>query len=121
MQRCRRLKGNKEFQHVRNHGRSWSHHLLVLCAHPNELAYSRFGFVVGKHVGKAVVRNRVKRRLREAVHARLAFVAEGWDVVLIARSPIVSARFVEIMEALDSLLSRAGLRASAAASAGVTE
>jgi len=114
MQRRHRLTGNKEFQDVRSHGRSWSHPLLLLRARPNGLAHSRFGLVVSKRIGTAVVRNRVKRRLREATRARLASIAAGWDVVLIARSPIVGAQFVDITQALDALLIRAGLTGTAA-------
>ena len=94
---------------MRRHGQSWSHPLLVLLAHRNELSYNRFGFLVGKRIGGAVVRNRVKRRLREAMRARCGDMVSGWDVVLIARAPIVQSDFVRIAGALDSLLCRAGL------------
>ena len=82
---------------------------MVLCATGNDLSYSRFGFLVSKRVGKAVVRNRVKRLLREAVRARRSDVAPGWDVVLIARTSIVGANLGCVGEALDSLLRRARL------------
>jgi len=109
MERRYRLAHSGEFQRVRRQGRSWSHPLLVLLASANDVPYSRFGFVVSKRIGKAVVRNRVKRLLREAVRARLANTAEGWDIVLIARTPIVQADLRHISEALDSLLRRAEL------------
>jgi ribonuclease P protein component len=115
MQRRHRLVRNRDFEEVHRHGRSWAHTLLVLRAQANGLAHSRFGFVVGRHIGKAVFRNRVKRRLREAVRARLQHIASGWDVVLIARPPIASAPFAQIVEALDSLLARAGLCQSGSA------
>jgi ribonuclease P protein component len=83
--------------------------LLVLVALGNNSPYSRFGFLVGKRIGKAVMRNRVKRRMREAMRSRLADVLPGWDVVLIARAPIVGANFSNIRQALDSLLRQAGL------------
>jgi ribonuclease P protein component len=107
MNRRHRLARSEEFQRVRRQGRSWSHPLLVLLAVRNGLGYARFGFLVSKRIGKAVVRNRVRRRLREAVRARLDRIAVGWDIVLIARAPIVQADFWHIGEALDSLLQRA--------------
>ena len=83
--------------------------MMVLCATGNDRSYRRFGFVVSKRVGKAVVRNRVKRLLREAVRARRSDVAPGWDLVLIARTSIVGADLGRVEEALDSLLWRARL------------
>lgn len=111
MERRYRLAQKGLFQRVRSQGRSWSHPLLVLLAAENDLPYSRFGFLVSKRIGKAVVRNRVKRLMREAMRLRLHEVVSGWDIVLIARMPIVQADFWRIGEALDSLLQRAGLRA----------
>ena len=109
MERRHRLTRSRQFQEVRRRGRSWTHPLLVLVASGNDLPHSRFGFLVSKRIGKAVMRNRVKRWMREAVRFRLANVLPGWDVVLIARVPIVGADFSDIKQALDSLLRQAGL------------
>jgi ribonuclease P protein component len=109
MHRRYRLVQRQEFQQVRRLGRSWSHPLLVLLVAENGLSYSRFGFLVSRRLGGAVVRNRVKRWLREAARARLAHVASGWDMVLIAREPAAGVGFWRIGEALDSLLGRAAL------------
>src|SRR4030042_1239283 len=54
-----------------------------LKALPNELEFSRCGFSVAKDVGKAVVRNRVRRLLREVV--RITSIKHGWEIVFIAR------------------------------------
>jgi len=109
MNRRHRLAHSEEFQRVRRQGRSWSHPLFVLLALRNDLAWTRFGFLVSKRIGKAVVRNRTRRLLREAGRLRLDRVAPGWDIVLIARTPIVQADFQSIGEALDLTLRRAGL------------
>jgi len=104
-----RLSQRRQFEQVRRLGRSWAHPLLVLLVVENGLSHSRFGFLVSKRLGSAVVRNRVKRWLREATRARLAYVSPGWDVVLIAREPAAEAGFWRIGEALDVLLRRAAL------------
>jgi ribonuclease P protein component len=106
MQRRYRLVQSKRFQQVYREGRSLVHPLLVLRALDNGLPYSRYGFVAGKRVGGAVVRNGVKRKMREAMRMRIADVPPGWDVILIARAPIVRASFWSIGEALDGLLPR---------------
>ena len=67
------------------------------------------GLAVGKKVGTAVTRNRVKRRLRAAARARLPRMRPGHDVVLIARPDTAGAPFDELCGALDLLLERAGL------------
>ena len=72
---------------------------------------SRFGFVTSKRVGKAVLRNKIKRRLRQA--ALLSRVEEGWDVVVIARKDAASADFDSLRKSMQALLGRAGVLASA--------
>jgi ribonuclease P protein component len=109
MQRRHRLTESRDFQRVRGKGRSWAQPLLILLALANDLPYSRFGFLVSKRVGNAVVRNHVKRLLREAARARLAVLSPGWDVVFIARVAIVDADLRHIEQAMDTLLTRAGL------------
>jgi ribonuclease P protein component len=104
-----RLRDNERFQRVRREGRSWSHALAVLCALPNGLQQSRFGFSVSKRIGGAVVRNKVKRRLREAARARQALVEPGYDLVFIARKPIAEAEYQQVDQAVDELLKRSGV------------
>jgi ribonuclease P protein component len=69
MRRSLRLRANTDFQRVRQDGRSVANPYLVLLQRRNTEGNTRFGFAVGKKIGGAVVRNRLKRRLRE--HVRL--------------------------------------------------
>ncbi len=64
---------------------------------------------MSRRIGKAVRRNRVKRLLREATRLRLARIAPGWDVVVIARGRAAEADFWQIGAALDQVLASAGL------------
>lgn len=89
--------------------------MLAVRILPNELPQSRFGFAVGKRVGGAVVRNRVKRRLRAAIGALRP--AGGWDVVVIARPSAAAADLAALRGALRSLARRAGVPMTAATGA----
>ncbi len=94
---------------VRRLGTSYAHPLIVLVALPNQLDRSRFAVVAGRSVGNSVQRNRAKRYLREALRPLLPHIALGWDVILLARRPILSVKFQECQMAILSLLQRAGL------------
>ena len=83
--------------------------MLVLCKRSNGLETSRFGFVVSRRIGKAIVRNRTKRLMREAVRLQCDLVFAGWDIVLIARAGIAGADYWTVEHAVTHLLGRAGL------------
>ena len=105
MRKEARLKKRSDFVAVRRRGRWWSNSLLTLRVLPNDLDASRVGFLVGRRVGCAVVRNRVKRRLREI--ARQEAVSKGWDVVVIARAQMGGVPFADAQRALRDLWRRA--------------
>jgi ribonuclease P protein component len=113
VKREHRLRTPADFSRVRElAGRGCPHRLLVLYAAPSDLGGVRLGITVRRRVGKAVVRNRVRRRLREAMRARTARLAPGHDLVLVARPPAAEASWPELNQALDSVLARAGLLAA---------
>jgi ribonuclease P protein component len=107
MQSRHRLTTSKQFSQVHREGLSIANRLLVVRVFANGLDHSRFGFLVSKRIGNAVVRNRVKRRLREVV--RLTQVKPGWDAVFIARRDINRADFQELKQAAENLLRRTKL------------
>jgi len=107
MQRELRLTGSKRFSLIHQEGRRWANRLLLLRAIANDLDKSRFGFLVGKRIGCAVVRNKVKRRLREIIRVRA--IRPGWDILLIARREASKADYSQLGNAAEDLLQRAGL------------
>ena len=115
MRKKYRLRANADFQRLRREGHTLVHPLLVLSFQRNDLEYSRFGFAVGRRVGGAVARNRIKRRMRESVRVRMQAqaIAAGWDAVLVARRPMRDATFHQVDEAFGLVLCRAGLLSEA--------
>jgi ribonuclease P protein component len=112
MQKEFRLRKARDFSVVYRLGRSWANDFLVLKATPgNGQSDNRFGFSVGKRTGNAVIRNTIKRRLREAV--RHTPVKAGWDVVFIARARSRNASYHQLKASATSLLRRADLLAAA--------
>jgi len=109
MKRQYRLRRNSDFQRVRRIGKFHASPLMVLAFVRNELDHSRFGFVVSKRLGKAVKRNKIKRRLREATRLRLPQIKSGFDVVVIARQPLSRAGYADIEHSLERLLKKADL------------
>lgn len=87
------------------HGNSY----LVLYARKNRGQTNRVGVTVSKKLGGAVVRNRVRRRLREVYRLHEAAFAPGWDIVVVARSRCIGAPFSKLTEAYLSLAEKAGI------------
>ena len=107
MQKDFRLTGSTQHSLVYSLGRSWSNRLLVLKMLPNEFDRSRYALLVGRRIGNAVVRNYIKRRLREVV--RLVSVKSGWDVMFIARRGSYKVDFWYLKKMAEQLLRRSGL------------
>lgn len=82
---------------------------LVLYARKNRSAANRVGVTVGKKLGGAVVRNRVRRRLREVYRLNEERFTPGWDIVVVARSRCIQADFGKLTNAYLSLAEKAGI------------
>lgn len=82
---------------------------LVLYARKNRTGRNRVGITVSKKLGKAVVRNRVRRRLREIYRLNEERFQPGWDIVVVARSRCVNADFGRLTDSYLSLAEKAGI------------
>ncbi len=109
MKRRFRLTRASDFKRVRRFGKSYAHPLIVLVTLPDEEMAVQVGVAASRSVGKAVERNRVKRRIRSAVEEIYPAIRPGWKVIFLARKPILSVEFKEIKAALGALLKEAGL------------
>jgi len=86
-----------------------SHPLMTARFRRTDLDQVRFGFATGRTIGGAVVRNRTRRRLREALRVMAPLFQPGWDVLIIARPALATADHQALVEVLEWLL-RPGAR-----------
>ena len=82
---------------------------LVLYARPNHSGQNRVGITASKKLGIAVIRNRVRRRLREVYRLNEERFTAGWDIVVVARSRCIHADFQKLTEAYLALAGKAGI------------
>ena len=108
MQFSSALKLNHIFQRL-YHTNGQANRYLVLYARPNRSTANRVGVTVGKKLGKAVVRNRVRRRLREVYRLHEEQFKPGWDIVVVARTRSITAPFDKLTDAYLSLAKKAGV------------
>ncbi|HKN23966.1 MAG TPA: ribonuclease P protein component [Candidatus Acidoferrum sp.] len=99
-----RLVRSGDFDAVYRAGKRFSSSHFTVFVRSNELALSRFGFSIKKALGGAVVRNRIRRRLREMVRCHRQEISAGWDIVIHPKSSVAKAPFQALTEDLLRLL-----------------
>lgn len=97
------LRARSDFAALRSGGRSRSHRLVTVRARPNLLHHDRFAISTSRAVGTAVVRNRVRRRIREILRA-LPFGGVGRDILVVCRPAAAGAGFDELRDVITRLL-----------------
>jgi ribonuclease P protein component len=118
VQRRFRLTRSEDFKRVRRSGKSYAHPLVVLIVKRSDYPHIRIGVAAGRTVGSAVVRNRAKRLLREAIRTMISDIASqpdsadqdsasNLDLILIARAGLATASLDDTRQALQNLLQRA--------------
>lgn len=112
MRKAYRVKSEKDFQKVFQEGKSKANRQFVVYKLPKkEQKHFRVGISVGTKLGNAVMRNRIKRRIRHALmdlDKEKTFDHEV-DFIVIARNPVKEMTFSEIKQSLTHVLSLAGI------------
>ncbi len=106
------LKLNHIFRRL-YHTSGYADGLLVLYARRNRTDTNRIGITVKKKLGKAHVRNRTRRRIREVYRLNEEKFLPGWDIVIVARTKAVDAEFAKLTKSCLTLAKKAGLLAPA--------
>ena len=104
------VKQNGDFRRIYRRGRSAVAGGVVVYCLKNRQGMSRLGVTVSTKLGHAVVRNRVRRRLREIFRLNQGGLAQGYDMILVARTRAVGAEYRELERAFLNVCGKLGLR-----------
>ena len=102
------LKLNHIFRRL-YHTNGFANGFLVLYARKNRTEGNRVGVTVSKKLGKAHIRNRVRRRIREVYRLNEELFQPGWDIVVVARTKAIDAGFQDLTKAYLALARKAGI------------
>lgn len=103
------VRGKKDFQKVYSQGKSYADKNIVLYVLHDEKYNGKVGFAAGKKLGCAVVRNRVKRLLREAYRLCKNKISGDCAIILVGRKNLTESKSDDAIKSLANLLRRAGI------------
>lgn len=110
MKKAYRIKRNEEFQKLFNAGKSFANRELVIYyIKKTKQPHFRVGLSVGKKIGNAVMRNQIKRYLRESFISLEDNISPDLDLIIIARNPTINMNYHQIKRSLTHLLHRENL------------
>lgn len=110
MEKDYRLAKREDFNRVYRHGKSMANHQFVLyyLARPGQAQF-RLGISASKKIGNAVVRNRIRRVIKEIIRLNQQSIAEGYDYILIVRKPAVDLSYKEVEKSIKHVFRKASL------------
>ena len=100
------LKQNRDFKRLYSRGKSAASQSLVVYCRRRNADVNRLGITVGGKLGKAVIRNRIKRRIKESYRLNEAVYRHGFDIVIVARARAVKTNFEALRTELNGLFDR---------------
>ena len=109
MRRSVSIKNNYEFRRLYSKGRSSVQPTLVVYSRRSKSGLNRVGFTVTVKLGHAVVRNRIRRRLREIYRLHESEIKRGTELVIVARSRSVDAAYKELERDFLSAAAKLGI------------
>lgn len=109
LSKVNRLKKRYQFNYVYKNGTHFSSSALVLYVTSSRTKDIKVGFAVTKKIGKAVVRNAVRRRLREIVQKHLPKLKQNYNIILVAKDNVSGFSFEELEKQFFNLITKAEL------------
>ena len=107
LKKVNRLKKNYQFNYVYKNGTHFSQRALVLYLTTSKTKAIKVGFAVTKKIGKAVVRNKIRRQLREVVRKYLPNLKQNYNIILVARENVTNFTFRELENQFVDLIKKA--------------
>ena len=101
-----RMKRNTQFSYVFKKGEVFKSKGLMIVVAPKKYRNAKIGLVVTKKIGKSVVRNHVKRLIRESLREHLSLISPALDLIIVARQGVESATYQEINKTILELLKK---------------
>lgn len=104
MEKMYRLRNNMEFRKVYDKGKNFWNRNLVLFVKKNNLGYTRVGYTVTKKIGNSVVRNRIRRQMKEIYRLNFNRIEKNYDLIFIPKQNVVDISFEELESAMLHIL-----------------
>ena len=104
-----RLKKRKEFSYIYKNGTFSACKILSIIYCKGYKKTSKIGFSVSSKIGDAVTRNKVKRKMREAMRSIVSRINNNYNYIVVARNGIETYDFAEIQKSIIYCLNKAGL------------
>jgi len=104
-----RLRSNEDFKKVYKYGKSYWNRNLVIYFRKNELDHCRIGFTVTKKIGNSVVRNKIRRRMKEIIRKNIDNISGEYDIILVPKKNVADIDYKTLESATIHILKLAGL------------
>ena len=109
MNKKHRLRKNDDFKKVYKKGKNYWNRNLILYIMKNGLDYTRIGFSVTKKIGNSVVRNKIRRRMKEICRQNLNNIGKGYDIIFIPKKNVVDITYRDLKSAMLHILKKSNI------------
>ncbi len=94
------LRKNEDFKKIYKSGKNYWNRNLILYVRKNSLNYNRVGYSITKKIGNSVVRNKVRRRMKEIYRLNLLNIEQGYDFIFIPKRNVTDISYKELESAM---------------------